>query len=73
MVDSKLGFPLQHLPTLLKEADEALRTATKVDEKARTSKIMVLLKPDHYTALNIRYNKVGLQSSFKDDHDINIL
>lgn len=55
MVDSKLGFPLQHLPTLLKEADEALRTATKVDEKARTSKIMVLLKPDHYTALNIRY------------------
>ncbi|CDS12149.1 hypothetical protein LRAMOSA04344 [Lichtheimia ramosa] len=54
VMDCKLGFPLQHLPTLLKEADEALRTATKVDEKARTSKIMVLLKPDHYTALNIR-------------------
>ncbi|KAI7876953.1 protein prenylyltransferase [Lichtheimia hyalospora FSU 10163] len=54
VVDSKLGFPLPHLPTLLKEADHALRTATTFNEKANTSKIMVLLKPDHYTAMNTR-------------------
>ena len=53
-VESKLGLPFQHYNDLIRETDQAMREATDPEKIEQGSKIMIILKPDNYTAMNIR-------------------
>ncbi|KAI8148495.1 hypothetical protein BJV82DRAFT_592313 [Fennellomyces sp. T-0311] len=49
-VESKLGLPFEHFSALIRETDEAMRST----DLEQASKIMLMLKPDNYTAMNAR-------------------
>ncbi|KAI9493467.1 hypothetical protein BDB00DRAFT_823183 [Zychaea mexicana] len=53
-VESKLGLPLQHLHDLIREADQAMHEANDAKAVEQSSRIMIALKPENYTAMNIR-------------------
>ncbi|CAO3621756.1 unnamed protein product [Cunninghamella blakesleeana] len=55
--DSKLGIGLESIVVLLKEAQERLlsfQLSCDMNGLKQASEILVLLKPDHYTSMNIR-------------------
>ncbi|KAI9253942.1 hypothetical protein BDA99DRAFT_562884 [Phascolomyces articulosus] len=67
-IESKLGFPFQHYNDLIRETDQAMRETTSLKAKEQASKIMIMLKPDNYTAMNLRkqFIKSG-QITIKDE------
>lgn len=56
VVENKLGIAKQCLSTLLKEAYEYFITVDENDYKhlEQVTRVMILLKPDNYTAMNRR-------------------
>ena len=60
LVESKLGLPFQHYNDLIRETDQVMCEATDPGKIEQASKIMIMLKPDNYTAMNMRYITLGL-------------
>jgi hypothetical protein len=58
VVESKLGISKRNLAVLLKEAHEYFISLSSNDynKLEQVTRIMILLKPDNYTAMNRRYN-----------------
>jgi protein prenyltransferase alpha subunit repeat containing protein 1 len=56
VVESKLGISKSDLAVLLKEAHEKFITLSKdcYKDLEQVTRIMILLKPDNYTAMNRR-------------------
>lgn len=56
LVESKLGIPIPVLSTAIKEAHEHYIKTSKQDYSKieQVTRIMILLKPDNYTAMNKR-------------------
>ncbi|KAG2219945.1 hypothetical protein INT45_010459 [Circinella minor] len=67
-VESNLGLPFQHYNDLLRETDQAMRKATNPEKIEQASKIMIMLKPDNYTAMNMRKQLIeSSQVTIKDE------
>ncbi|OAD73608.1 hypothetical protein PHYBLDRAFT_168046 [Phycomyces blakesleeanus NRRL 1555(-)] len=60
VVESKLGISFQHLTALLSEAHKRYvlvrdaKGAADLAELEQVSRVLILIKPDHYTAMNTR-------------------
>ncbi|KAI8066796.1 hypothetical protein BC940DRAFT_347281 [Gongronella butleri] len=56
VVDGKLGVALDTLTALLQQSQQRFTEASSSDEaqQEETSRVLILLKPDHYTAMNVR-------------------